>query len=478
MNHGLIPGGVSLKTGRHAVFFTVVNPMDNQDGLEETFCDLSKARIAPYKNTWKHFQDTVFWCNLKLAQQRGLQFHQTRSNAVILRDTLPAEFIERAICVKTKDHLYQRESVTLRPRVVPQADSQSGSQYLPVQEARSSWESQQDAESYGKTRSNTADYRVPGTPISTVKLQDARRQNNITKLIEMFEQEINKFSEESQQLFVDMNSTEIVELCENSAKLQCPDCNSFKDIEITYCSCERNLKYKRSPTTNKKGNNDYTSIPDFVIEKNSTRRPKHGQSERQIMFFKAKEMLKKARQQKHGNHPTILGRWYEEERYRDSLAEHNVGEKEIMLYDRIALERHDYAAARAERLQNAKHWVLRFNADGPQEPLRQRQEFADAFEQCQKVQDAHMAETEQTQIPIHPQHQQRQRQNRQFEGGEHFDYYVDRKTGWRYYREPRGNLPAAPPSSFSTSQWPTSKANELGRDFGFLERIPENRRKE
>ena len=39
MNHGLIPGGVSLKTGRQAVFFTVVNPMDNQDGLGETLYD-------------------------------------------------------------------------------------------------------------------------------------------------------------------------------------------------------------------------------------------------------------------------------------------------------------------------------------------------------------------------------------------------------------------------------------------------------
>ena len=36
VNHGLIPGGVSLKTGRHAVFFTVVNAMDNQDVLRET----------------------------------------------------------------------------------------------------------------------------------------------------------------------------------------------------------------------------------------------------------------------------------------------------------------------------------------------------------------------------------------------------------------------------------------------------------
>ena len=47
VKHGLIPGGVSLRTGRQAVFFTVVNPMDNQDGSGETRCDLSQARIAP-----------------------------------------------------------------------------------------------------------------------------------------------------------------------------------------------------------------------------------------------------------------------------------------------------------------------------------------------------------------------------------------------------------------------------------------------
>ena len=83
VSHGLIPGGVSLRTFRQTVFFTIVNPMDNQDGLGETLCDLSQARIAPYKNTSKRLQNTVFWCNLKLAQQRGLQFYQRRSNAVL-----------------------------------------------------------------------------------------------------------------------------------------------------------------------------------------------------------------------------------------------------------------------------------------------------------------------------------------------------------------------------------------------------------
>ena len=94
--------------------------------------------------------------------------------------------------MKTKDQLYQRESVILRPRVVLKAISQSDSQDLPEKEARSSWESQQDVESSGGTRSNTADYRIPGISIPTVKLQDARRQNNVTKLIEMFEKHQHK----------------------------------------------------------------------------------------------------------------------------------------------------------------------------------------------------------------------------------------------------------------------------------------------
>ena len=186
----------------------------------------------------------------------------------------------------------------LKPRVVLTANSQCDSQDLLVQEARSSWESQKDAESYGETRSNTADYRIPGISISTVKLQDARRQNNVTKLFEMFEthqhkeqfikdmnqkQEINKFSEESQQLLV-----EIFELCENSAKHQC----------LIAKPSPKYLKYKRSPTPFQRTYCDFSSIPVFVIKKNSSRGPKHGQSERQIMFFKAKEMLKKARQEK------------------------------------------------------------------------------------------------------------------------------------------------------------------------------------
>ena len=103
---------------------------------------------------------------------------------------------------------------------------------------------------------------------------------------------INRFSEASQELFKDMNHTEIFELCENSKKLQCPDCSSFTDSGIIFCSCGRNLKHGRSVTQFQKDNHDLNSIDGYVIKKNSSRGPKHGQSERQVRFGRNAEKSK------------------------------------------------------------------------------------------------------------------------------------------------------------------------------------------
>ena len=67
---GLIPGGQSPKRGRQSVFFTTVKPMEDDNCMEETSCDLTKPRIVPFKNTWKPHQNTVYRCNLELAQER------------------------------------------------------------------------------------------------------------------------------------------------------------------------------------------------------------------------------------------------------------------------------------------------------------------------------------------------------------------------------------------------------------------------
>ena len=199
------------------------------------------------------------------------------------------------------------------------------------QEARSSSETQSDAQSLRETGCNIVDYRVPGISLSTVQQQDEQRQHTVANLMEMFEvhqhkekflqdtnqmQNINRFGKASQKMLQDMDQMEIFELSENSTKLQCPDCNSFTEIGIIYCSCERNLKYKRNPTTRQKEDYACTSIPGFVIKNDRSGGPKHGQSERQIMFFKAKDRLRKAKNKTNGNHPTILSRWKADEEYR------------------------------------------------------------------------------------------------------------------------------------------------------------------
>ena len=50
---------------------------------------------------WKRHQDTVYWIDIQLAQQKGFKFYQTRSNAIILYDTLPAYCIPKVIMIES-----------------------------------------------------------------------------------------------------------------------------------------------------------------------------------------------------------------------------------------------------------------------------------------------------------------------------------------------------------------------------------------
>ena len=104
-----------------------------------------------------------------------------------------------------------------------------------------------NAQSFRESGCNIVDCGVPGMSLSTAPQQDEQRQHTVAKLIEKFEshqhkehflkdmsqtQKINRFSEVSQKLLQDMDQTEIFELCGNSTKLQCFDCNSFTEIGI------------------------------------------------------------------------------------------------------------------------------------------------------------------------------------------------------------------------------------------------------
>ena len=82
---------------RQTVFFLPVDRMDKEH-TDPDVIDLSVPRRAQYVHKpWKRHQDALFWVDINLAIEKGLKFFQTRSNAIILQETLPAYCIPKKL---------------------------------------------------------------------------------------------------------------------------------------------------------------------------------------------------------------------------------------------------------------------------------------------------------------------------------------------------------------------------------------------
>ena len=114
INSGLIPGGQNL-SNRQTVFFLLVDPMDKNHKDPDTI-DLSVPRHAQYMHkAWKRHQDAVYWVDINLAMRKGLKFYQTRSNAIILHETLPAYCIPKVVRMETGEVIYEKVYMSPRP---------------------------------------------------------------------------------------------------------------------------------------------------------------------------------------------------------------------------------------------------------------------------------------------------------------------------------------------------------------------------
>ena len=114
INSGLIPGGQNL-SNRQTVFFLPVDPMDKNQKDPDTI-DLRAPSLAQYTHVgWKKHQNTVYWVDINLALKKGLKFYQTRSNAIILYDTLPAYCIPKVVQMETEEIKYDKVNASPRP---------------------------------------------------------------------------------------------------------------------------------------------------------------------------------------------------------------------------------------------------------------------------------------------------------------------------------------------------------------------------
>ena len=67
------------------------------------------------KKAWKKHQNTVYSVDINLALRKGLKFYQTRSNAIILHETLLAFCIPKVVRMETGEVIYEKVYASPRP---------------------------------------------------------------------------------------------------------------------------------------------------------------------------------------------------------------------------------------------------------------------------------------------------------------------------------------------------------------------------
>ena len=102
-------------SNRQTVFFLPVDLMD-KNHKDPDVIDLSVPRRGEYLHiAWKRHQDAVYWVDINLAFEKGLKFYQTRSNASILHEPLPAHCIPKVVMMETGEVIYEKVYMSPRP---------------------------------------------------------------------------------------------------------------------------------------------------------------------------------------------------------------------------------------------------------------------------------------------------------------------------------------------------------------------------
>ena len=115
-NSGLIR--ISFATYIHTVLFLRVDPVDpkNTEHKHRDTIDLGASRLAQYMHkAWKKHQKAVYWIDINLVLRKRLRFCQTRSNAIILQETLPVYCIPKVVRMETGEVIHEKVFMSPRP---------------------------------------------------------------------------------------------------------------------------------------------------------------------------------------------------------------------------------------------------------------------------------------------------------------------------------------------------------------------------
>ena len=100
--------------------------------------------------------------------------------------------------------------------------------------------------------------------------------------------------------------------------------------------------------------------------------------ERQVIYHKARDMLRKAKLPKNGSCETILERWHTYSDSKKSISDEGWTEEKIQEYDALTLEDHSCDAPPAVRRRWQRNWIIILN-HGAEGNVRQRLDFREAW---------------------------------------------------------------------------------------------------
>ena len=217
--HSVIQGGSILKRDRQSVFHS------REPDVRQTRSGRSSIRSRQTQNrgvqkTWRIHQK-IFWCSLKHAQRKRMQFYPTRSHAIALFNTPSAICIakvENMLTGEVKTAKYtnpqgcrasysrQIRNMDVRILLIPKSTDHRSERSVKYRDRKHPGESQRWK--YRETRRGNVDCRIPGIPHSTVQREDSNRKEkqfenhpNTDSLIQDLNktEEFNPFSEKSRR---------------------------------------------------------------------------------------------------------------------------------------------------------------------------------------------------------------------------------------------------------------------------------------
>ena len=331
--------------------------------------DLNAPRHAQHLHkAWKRHQSgrSVLGRHQSCFEER-LKFCQTRSNAMILHETLPAYCIPKVVRMETGEVIYEKVYASHRPplkislkhdwmkdlgsEVAQRPDGQV------VQQSKSSQSTQPNpnpdhdrtvkpvvcrdaghAQSHEQSMLSEVhiDFRISGLPYSVLKQAENSRVRELVKKIgnhphrQSLQRDLqqnkayNPFGTTSKKMIQDVRNVELFELFETDPKTQCKECRPYWSEGIVYCTCGHLLKEIAANRGVIEYTLDLLSIPDYIIKKGRPHGHRYGKTPEKKEYHQVHNLEKRCIKK---NFKRIHNRFLRDPDFHKAMLEHDRDEE-------------------------------------------------------------------------------------------------------------------------------------------------------